>query len=155
MTAGPRARDERLIIREFGDELLIYDLDTHHAHSVNRTAAAVLQRCDGTASPEAIARDMSNELDVPIDVHFVWYALHQLAQKRLLVENCFPDGVSPISRRQLIQRIGILAAAIGIPAVTSIVAPTAAQASSCLSTGTTCQVGSQCCSGTCNSGSCT
>src|SRR2546423_15689116 len=44
--AAPRARDARLVIQELPDELLVYDLERHRAHSLNRTAALVWRHCD-------------------------------------------------------------------------------------------------------------
>jgi hypothetical protein len=37
----PRVRKKNLIIDELADEVLVYDLDRHKAHCLNRTAALV------------------------------------------------------------------------------------------------------------------
>jgi hypothetical protein len=47
-----------------------------------------------------------------------------------------------------------LAAVVAVPLITSIVAPTAAEAASCFGSGHSCASSSQCCSGICNSNAC-
>jgi hypothetical protein len=58
-----------------------------------------------------------------------------------------------VTRRELIRRLG-LAAAASLPLVTSIVAPTPAQAASCLPSGQPCTSSLQCCSAVCAGGAC-
>ncbi len=81
-----------------------------------------------------------------MDETVVLLALDQLADAHLLVEAEVP--AEPLSRRVALRRIGV-AAAVVLPLVTSIVAPTAAQAVSCLHNGQPCVVNGQCCSGIC------
>jgi len=47
----PQARSEDLVIQDIGDEVLVYDLTRHKAHCLNRTAALVWRKCDGTRTP--------------------------------------------------------------------------------------------------------
>jgi hypothetical protein len=154
MSAGPRARQTRIVRRDLGDETLIYDLDTDRAHSLNPTAAGVWKRCDGASTPAEIACLVSADLGTTVDEQTVWYALHELARKDLLAETGLPVGVSPITRRQLVRRAGLVAAAVAIPAVTSIVVPTAAQAASCVHAGGSCVISAQCCSNNCTGSVC-
>jgi hypothetical protein len=56
-----------------------------------------------------------------------------------------PSQRAGISRRQLVRTLG-LAAAVAAPIVTSIVAPTSAQAATCATTGESCVV-KPCCAG--------
>ncbi len=37
----PRSRTEGLVVRQAGEELLVYDLERHRAHCLNRAAAIV------------------------------------------------------------------------------------------------------------------
>ena len=46
----PRMREQGLITDELPDEILVYDLDRHKAHCLNRTAALVWRQCDGKTS---------------------------------------------------------------------------------------------------------
>jgi hypothetical protein len=141
----PRARVDCLS-REFGDEVLVYDLQRDVGHCLNSTAAATWKLCDGNSSPPQIARTLSRQLPVRVDQSVVLLALDQLADAHLLVE---PEvHVERLSRRVALRRIGI-AAAIALPLVTSIVAPTAAQTASCLHNTQPCVTNAMCCSGVC------
>jgi hypothetical protein len=152
----PRMRDQRLVIDELPDEVLVYDLDRHEAHCLNRTAAMVWRHCDGKTSPPEIARRLQRELDQPFNEDLVWLALRQLDKIRLLDQPIvLPGQLAGVSRRQMMRTMGIAAAvaAVAVPLVTSIVAPTAAEAATCLPTGATCSPTIRCCSHLgCNTG---
>ena len=123
----PRARGDELIVKEFSDEVLVYDLRRHRAHCLNRPAALVWRQCDGQTSLAEIARAVGGELNAPIDEGVIWLALGQLGKAGLL-----HGGIAPslkMSRREVVRKLG-LAAALALPVVKSIVAPMAVQASS-------------------------
>jgi hypothetical protein len=141
----PRARLDCLS-REFGEEVLVYDLRRDVGHCLNSMAAATWKLCDGNNSPSQITRTLSRQLSARVDESVVRLALDQLANANLLVEPKVP--VEYLSRRVAVRRIG-LAAAIALPLVTSIVAPMPAQAASCLHGGQHCTSGTMCCSGIC------
>jgi hypothetical protein len=151
----PVARRRNLIVKELPDETLIYDLDSDQAHCLNQTAALVWKNCDGSRSARDLAALLSAHLGTVLPEAVVWVALDQLQQFKLLSEPVSrPTHLAAISRRQLIRTLGI-AAAISIPAITSIVAPTPAQAASCGSldnrdAGCPCSSSSQCASGCCH-----
>jgi len=46
----PAVRRSGLVVRELADETVVYDLDRHQAHCLNRTAAIVFRGADGTRS---------------------------------------------------------------------------------------------------------
>jgi coenzyme PQQ synthesis protein D (PqqD) len=120
-TILPQARHKDLLVQELPDELLVYDLESHRAHCLNRTAALVWKRCDGRASFSDVAMDLSNEVRVPIDEDVVRLALQQLDEAHLLVGPVEPRSpANSLSRRRLIKGIGLAAA---IPLVTSLTAP--------------------------------
>ena len=154
----PEARKDNLIAREFGNELLIYDRSRDKALCLNRTAAFVWQQCDGRTSIEQIANrlgsEISSDFETPIDERLVWYAISQLRREHLLKEQVeIPRRVlasvnGHLDRRQVIRALG-LTTIVAVPLVTSIIAPTAAQASTCLPSGAVCASGAQCCSGLC------
>ncbi len=141
----PRARVDCLS-REFGYEVLVYDPQSNVGHCLNSMAAAAWKLCDGNHSTSQIARTLSRELSAHVDESVVLLALDQLANAHLLVAT--EVQVERPSRRVAIRRIGI-AAAIALPLVTSIVAPTPAQAASCLHNLAPCTNNVQCCSGVC------
>ena len=46
----PVARRTGLVVRDLPGEIVVYDLDRHQAHCLNRTAASVFRGADGTRS---------------------------------------------------------------------------------------------------------
>ena len=145
----PRARTERIIIKELQDEVLVYDMDRDKAHCLNLSAAAVWKKCDGLNTPAQIANLLRAESQAHVNEDFVWLALEQLGRDHLLEEPLeWPVAIPRLTRREAVRRIGI-GAAIAIPLVTSILAPTPAQAATCLAKGAPCTSPAQCCSGTC------
>jgi len=150
----PEARRDGLVVQELSDELLVYDRDRNKAHCLNRTAALVWNHCDGNRSVTEIARVISREAKVPVDEDLVWLGVEQLSEIHLLrghgMATQYENGVS---RREVMRRIG-LTAAIALPVVTSIIAPTATQAANCRTAGQSCTASAQCCSGVCNAGTC-
>jgi len=146
----PKARQEELLIEELGDETLVYDMRTHKAHCLNRTAALVWNRADGQSTVSEMINALEKELHAPINSDVVWLALEQLGKASLLSDRLPSTGTQPsMTRRAVMKRIG-LGAAVALPLVTSILAPTTAEASTCRSFGATCTSGSVCCSGICN-----
>jgi hypothetical protein len=141
----PKAKTERLIVREIDGETLIYDRNRHTASCLNEFAARVWRECDGETSVAGIAAELGE------DEPAVWLALHQLTKAQLLTEAiAFPPDMSAAkSRREIGARLGLGAAAV----VTSIVAPMPAQAASCVARGGLCTprvdppVQGNCCAG--------
>ena len=151
----PLARKDGLVVRELPEEVLVYDLDTHKALCLNRTAALVWKCCDGQTGIEGMLRALRTETGEPLTEEVVWLALERLGRDRLLTERVRrPAALAGVSRRDVLKKIG-LAAAVTLPVVTAIVAPTTAQAASCTPTGGACMTGAECCPpGICNSGTC-
>jgi hypothetical protein len=150
----PRMREQRLVIDDLPDEVLVYDLDRHKAHCLNKTAAMVWRACDGHSSAAAISRRVTRDLRAPFSRDLVWLALRQLETLHLLEQSLsLPPQFLGMSRRQMIRNLGI-AAAVAVPVVTSIVSPTPSQAATCAGRGESCLTKS-CCSGlSCNGGTC-
>lgn len=147
----PLARQDDLIVRELPDEVLIYDLTRDKAHCLNHTAALIWRNCDGRTSVAELARRLAHESSVPLNERLVWFALKQLGKDHLLVEGVTIPSTQRhgLTRRQMIRALG-LTAAVGLPLITSIIAPTPAQASYGLPSGACCSQGEQCQSGMCN-----
>jgi hypothetical protein len=150
----PRARQEDLVIEGLGDETLVYDMRSHKAHCLNRTAALVWNRCDGRSTISEMSVALEIEFHLPVNSNVVWLALEQLGKAKLL-SGRLPGSVSQqaMSRRTVIKKIG-LGAAVALPLVTSILAPTTAEASTCRPSMAACTLNSQCCTNVCNSGLC-
>lgn len=150
----PLARKQSLVVKQMSGEVLVYDLDRDKAHCLNETAALVWKLCDGKNDPATIAKLMEKELQAPIDEKIVWYALSELGKDHLLDQQPeAPPQVSGMNRREMIRTLGV-AAVVAVPVVTSIVAPTPAQAATCVPSGGSCTGPAQCCSGICNAGTC-
>jgi len=136
----PKAKTERLIVREIDGETLVYDCGRYAASCLNEFAARVWRECDGETSVAAALGE---------DERAVWLALHQLTKAQLLTEAiAFPPDMSAAkSRREIGGRLGLGAAAF----VASIVAPMPAQAQSCRTLGQSCVPrflpGPHCCPG--------
>ena len=143
----PKARQDGLVLRELPEELLVYDTDTHDAHCLNATAAFVWKQCDGTTSVPGIVDRARAEFDAEIDDEMVWVALEDLWKRQLLEGEPAPAREGTMSRSQALRRVGI-AAAVSVPVITSIVAPKAAHAATCIASGQPCAPGQTCCPST-------
>jgi hypothetical protein len=150
----PKARRAGLVVQELSGEVLVYDRERNKAHCLNSTAARVWEFCDGKTSVAEIARAIEGEINAPVDEDVIWLGVEQLSKTHLLQEAAkLPEHKSGLSRREVMKRIG-LAAAVALPVVTSIIAPSAAQAANCLPSGSACTASAQCCSGLCNVTTC-
>jgi len=155
MQTMPQARKSGLIVKEVDSEILIYDQTTNKAHCLNPTAAKVWKRCDGQMTVAEACRSLSIEFDSPVEESVVRYAIDQFAKDHLLAEElATPAFMIPgLNRRQMVRTLG-LAAAVAVPVVTSILAPTPAQAATCTPNGGGCVDGSTCCSTVCTASLC-
>jgi hypothetical protein len=136
-TLLPVARTKDLIVNELPDEVLVYDLTRHKAHCLNQTAAQIWHLCNGQRTVPEITRTLAQELDRPVDEEVVWLGLGQLSKSCLLEQALGkPDATSRLSRRTAIRRLG-MAAAIALPLVISVVAPSAVNAATCVPSGGT------------------
>jgi hypothetical protein len=145
----PRARTEDIVVQTLPDELLVYDLKRHEAHCLNPPAALVWKHCDGQTTAAQLAQILQQAMRVPVPEEVVWLGLQQLHKACLLTAREYaPASEDWVSRREVMRRLG-WATAAALPLVTSIVAPTASEAASCLGSGAACTTGAQCCSGLC------
>ena len=142
----PSARKGQLVVRELPDETLVYDLERHEAHCLNTTSAFVWKHCDGQTTVEEMARLLRREFAAPVDDDVVWLALKQLRRLRLLEEGSGRIGMMKVTRRDLVRKY--LPAALALPVILSIPAPTAAQAlSTCAGDHQPCDDTHPCCPG--------
>jgi len=137
----PQARIDGLVIRELDDETLVYDTERDKAHCLNRTAALVWEQCDGKTTAREAAQSLRNDLSVAVDEDIVWLAVKQLERFHLIE----PGLKSPsVSRRDLVLKYA--PAALALPVIMSISAPTPAGIASCANLGQSC-VSRPCCPG--------
>jgi hypothetical protein len=145
----PLARTDQLVVRELPDEMLVYDLDRHKAHCLNKASAIVWKHCDGKMTVAEVARLLERELATLVEDDVVWLALRQLRRFHLLEESKTVLGMK-VTRRDLVRKY--LPAALILPMILSIPSPAAGQATSgCGSIGAPCGPGAPCCAGlSCN-----
>lgn len=168
----PIARQTGLVVQEASGETLIYDLERHKAHCLNASAALVWRYSDGQSDVRTVASELCSQLGLPDEPDVVWVAVEQLRKANLLEfdshvgrgtrasktighGNAPSRAGSPVShsRRSALRRIGLVGGAAALaPLVTSIIAPTAVSAATCLPTGSPCTSGTQCCSTICDVG---
>jgi hypothetical protein len=116
----PRARQDGLLEETVGEELLLYDQESHTAHCLSPIAANVWRHCDGEHDIAELTRLAGASEGL------VAGALHELREKDLLdaepelVQSTIPGE----SRREAIVRVGRVGA--GAAAATMIVSATAA-----------------------------
>ena len=125
---NPVARRSDVIVQGVGTDVLVYDQLRDAAHSLNATAAYLYWQADGTRSVAELATAMSGALGVPDDPSLVEEGLAQLARVHLLEAGWTRASGRAVSRREVVRRLGALAAAV--PIVTSIVTPTPLMAQS-------------------------
>ncbi len=118
----PRADHQSVLATDVGDEVVIYDSRDHHGHCLNRSAAVVWRGLDGRTSMAEMVERLSQELEAPANEDMVWMALEELDRAHLLAEPLQMPAAHDVSRRRLLQ---MGAGALLLPAISSIVAPTA------------------------------
>ena len=123
----PRARRDGLLEETLGEELLLYDQDSHTAHCLSPMATCVWRHCDGERDVTELAELAGASKDLVADV------LHELHEKDLLdAEPALTESAIPgVSRREAIVRVARYgAAAAGASMIVSATAATPAMASS-------------------------
>lgn len=146
----PQARCDRLIVQEMGEETVIYDEQRDRIHLLNRTAALVWGRCDGTRTASEIAGILQGELAAPVTEEIVWFALDRLDKAHLLRERLARPPAVSLSRRQMLRKAALVGGiSLLLPVVQSMVAPTPAMAMSigCATRGQIATPTRPCCAG--------
>jgi hypothetical protein len=136
-------------VRQLGSEFLIIDDDGNKSHCLNQSAGRVWMLCNGENTVAEIARILSEDTGSQVEVEFVWLALKELRNAKLLrAHPALPADLILASRRTLLRSMG-MAATLAVPVVASIVVPHASAAGSCKAKGTICLSNAECCSNKC------
>lgn len=147
----PIARKTEIVIQEFENEVLIYDLNIHKAFYLNQISATVWQLCDGKRSVSQIADEVSKKLQTLVNEYVIFLALDELDRNKLLEINVVSKSYfSQQTRREIIKKIG-LTSMIALPVVASLVAPQAISAQSAAALGQACTLGTP---STCSTSNC-
>ncbi len=123
----PRARRDGFLEETLGEELLLYDQNSHTAHCLSAIAACVWRHCDGERDVTELAELAGASMDL------VASALQELRGKDLLdpEPQIMQSSVPGVSRREAIVRVARYgAAAAGASMIVSATAATPAMASS-------------------------
>jgi hypothetical protein len=124
----PRARQDGLLEEAVGEELLLYDQESHTAHCLSPIAASVWRQCDGEHDIAGLARLTGASESLVVG------ALYELREKDLLdaEPKLMPSTILGESRREAIVRVGRYgaAAAAGSMIVSATAATPAMAASS-------------------------
>jgi hypothetical protein len=123
----PRARKDGLLEETAGEELLLYDQNSHTAHCLSPIATCVWRHCDGEHNLSELAGL------VGVSESLVADALHELREKDLLIPepDLMQSTIPGISHREAIGRgVRYGAAAAAVPLIVSATAATPAMASS-------------------------
>ena len=135
MNNYPLIRIKDIVIQETGDEVLVYDTEENRAFCLNETSALVWQMCDGKTSISKMSADLSKKIGRTITEDFIWLAIDQLKKENLLVDaDELQTNFKGLSRREVIRKVG-LTSMVALPIVSSLVAPTATNAQSCVGAG--------------------
>ena len=128
MEFKPKARVLDLVIQNSGSELLIYDLKTNTALSLNETSARIWRSCSGKRVAANICSYLEESDGVHVNQDLVLLAIRQLSDSNLL-DAKMPDSDKSerVSRRKLLRQIGA-GSAVALPIIYSIVAPKASAA---------------------------
>jgi hypothetical protein len=81
----PVARRNDLVVKKDTGQLYIEDVENHKYIFLNPTSAFVWERCDGNKDETAIAREMGEELGVPVSESVVSTIMNKLFAEQLLV----------------------------------------------------------------------
>jgi len=114
----------QLVVEDLGTELMIYDQKRNRAFCLNQKAAFVWRHCDGRTTVGEIAAKLAQSSDETVNEKVVQFALQSLFQDGLLEPSTF-EPVVPVgmTRRQVIQKIGVRAA-VALPLVTALMVAT-------------------------------
>lgn len=142
----PCVRKSEILTQRIAGETLVYDLRKNKAYCLNETSSLIWNLCGGEMSVGQISASLKNQLRTDVSENMVWLAIDQFKTDGLLEDNTIKNpAFDGMSRREIIRRVG-LASAIALPLVSSLVAPSAAKAQSCIAELELCEpTGTPCC----------
>jgi hypothetical protein len=122
----PRARQDGLLEEAVGEELLLYDRESHTAHCLSPVAACVWRHCNGERDLAELAQLAGTSENLVADV------LRELREKDLLDAGppLIQSSIPGESRREAIGRVARYGAAAATPFIVSAAVATPAMASS-------------------------
>jgi hypothetical protein len=120
----PAARTTDIVVQELESEVLVYDMRSHRALCLNKTAGTVYLACDGMTSYAELTRRHGFASEV-IDL-----AIAGLDEKGLLADTVpAPTAARGIGRREALRKAA-MASAAALPLIAIVAAPSALHAAS-------------------------
>src|SRR5271167_1121318 len=113
---NPIAKSENLLVEDVAGELLIYDTSTNRAHCLNESAAAIWRHCDGNRSIDSLANHLFPKLEASDARQLVGVGVERLRRRRLVEGTATGAPIVDMSKRQLLKKVAVLAAAAGVMA---------------------------------------
>ncbi len=140
----PKARVDKLVVKDFDDDILVYDLENHQAHHLNKSLSIVWRCCDGETTTGQVAKLLSETLNTRIEEDFVRVGLDELRKANLLDDQDNSPGFASLSRREVLFRYSL--PTVLLPLVMTLIAPKSIHAQSCVTTFADCTpTGIPCC----------
>jgi hypothetical protein len=124
---APRSIRQSISVQQVGTETLLYDERSHRAFCLNESSSVIWGLSNGERSIAEIRVAASTQLQAAVSEELVLFAIGELREAGLIEPSPTNGDRSSISRRVMLQRLGV-GSAILLPAIAAIVAPTAAQA---------------------------
>ncbi len=124
---APRSIQHDISIQQVGTETLVYDERRHKAFCLNEISSVLWRLADGEHTIAQISAVASLQLKAPVSEELVLFTMDELRRDGLIEPSSNDEAAPAISRRDLLQRLGVGSAML-IPVIAAIVAPTAAQA---------------------------
>ncbi|MGB9144245.1 MAG: hypothetical protein WCC14_00345 [Acidobacteriaceae bacterium] len=125
---------DRINLQEVETETLVYDERSHRAWCLNRPSACIWRLCDGLNTVHQIAAKASVALGSPVSDDLILLTLAELREQALLLPDSFEPVPDTLTRRKMMSRAGLAAAAL-LPVIAALTAQPAAALGGSVGTG--------------------
>src|SRR5215213_10389544 len=116
----PKQRTSDIVVQDYNDEILIYDLRENKAHCLNKTSAEIWRACNGSKSMDELAEMYGGR-------EIVWLAVNEMHSRHLVEDVDVSTTYSGMTRREVVRKIG-LGSMVALPVIASLVAPSSVHA---------------------------
>ena len=114
----PLARKD-VVVKELQDETMVLDSERNKVFCLNKTSAMIWKACDGRTSIAEMTKSLQT-LDSSASDSVVWFALQQLESDGLLEESVpVPAAAKGMTRKELVKKLGLVAALVPVISVMS------------------------------------
>ena len=138
-----------LLTHRLDDQLVVYDVADNQIHLLDGTTATVYESLQQGVAHSAIESKLDAQQTVAPGAELLALALDELAKARLLEGESRESTPVMESRRQMLQKLAGVGAALLIPAIVTLAPGNAYGQGTGLANGSACTLSSQCASGCC------